>query len=133
MAEYQNYAEAVEDEDFKEFVKQNWNRDIKDVREWELAAMFYKFKSRNGTLNEQDKDFLQKVENSAAQEDLDKLTDVHFPDKKYADLAQEDKAFIAVENKETKERNVALEDIKQFLDAQNLSANIENTTRSDAA
>lgn len=133
MAEYQNYAEAVEDEDFKEFVKQNWNRDIKDVREWELAAMFYKFKSRNGTLNEQDKDFLQKVENSAAQEDLDKLTDVHFPDKKYADLAPEDKAFIAVENKETKERNVALEDIKQFLDAQNLSANIENTTRSDAA
>ena len=28
---------------------------------------------------------------------------------------------------------MALEDIKQFLDAQNLSANIENTTRSDAA
>ena len=24
MAEYQNYAEAVEDEDFKEFVKQNY-------------------------------------------------------------------------------------------------------------
>ncbi len=126
MAEYQNYAEAVEDEDFKEFVKQNWNRDIKDVQEWELAAMFYKFKSRNGTLNEQDNEFLQEVEKSAAPEDLDKLADIHFPDKKYADLAPEDKAFIAVENKEAKERNVALEDIKQFLDAQNLSANAEN-------
>ena len=79
MSEIKNNAE------FQEFVKLELNRDIDSIRDYELTAMFYKFKQHTGDIDKQDQEFLDNTAKTATPEELDNLTKVHFPNKKYED------------------------------------------------
>ncbi len=127
MAKYQYYTEIKNNAEFIEFVKNEFDRDVSEIRDYELAAMFYKFKSHVNDIDENDEKFLSEIEKMSSIEELDNLTEAHFPNKKYSELSPEDKAFIAVEKYEAKDQNVSLEDIKSYLRAQSQSFETENS------
>ncbi len=116
MSKYQDIAEIKNSTEFQEFVKSEWNRDINSIRDYELAAMFYKFKQHTGDIDEQDEKFLAEAAKTATPEELNNLTEVHFLDKKYDELSAEDKAFVSVENHSAKDLGLTLDDIKAYLD-----------------
>ena len=128
MPKYQ-FNNIRENPEFQEFVKSNWHRDVGSVQDYEIEAMFYQFKSRSNDMSPQDLEFVNEIADSAQPKELDDLTSVYYPGKKYADLSEEDKSFVAVTNSEAKDLNISLDDIKEFLRAQNLSAGLgsENT------
>lgn len=116
MSKYQDMSEIKNNAEFQEFVKLELNRDIDSIRDYELTAMFYKFKQHTGDIDKQDQEFLDKTAKTATPEELDNLTKVHFPNKKYEELTTEDKTFINVENQQAKDLGLTIDDIKAYLD-----------------
>lgn len=82
MSKYQDIAEIKNSTEFQEFVKSEWHRDINSLRDYELTAMFYKFKQHTGDIDEQDEKVLEEAAKTATPKELDDLTEAHFPDKK---------------------------------------------------
>ena len=116
MSKYQDMSEIKNNAEFQEFVKLELNRDIDSIRDYELTAMFYKFKQHTGDIDKQDQEFLDNTAKTATPEELDNLTKVHFPNKKYEELTTEDKTFINVENQQAKDLGLTIDDIKAYLD-----------------
>ncbi len=116
MSKYQDIAEIKNSTEFQEFVKSEWHRDINSLRDYELTAMFYKFKQHTGDIDEQDEKVLEEAAKTATPKELDDLTEAHFPDKKYDELSAEDKAFVSMENHSAKDLGLTIDDIKAYLD-----------------
>ncbi|MDO4161985.1 MAG: hypothetical protein Q4D80_03140 [Pseudomonadota bacterium] len=118
-SDYETLKNSADFQAFRDFVRNELNRDIDDMAEYERQAMFYKFKVRSNDIDEDDKKFLDNIEASYSPEELDELTETHFPAKKYNELEPEDKAFIAVERNAASLLGISNEDIKSYLQARN--------------
>ena len=125
MPKYQ-FNNIRENPEFQEFVKSNWHRDVGSIQDYEIEAMFYQFKSRSNDMSPQDREFVNEIAASAQPQELDDLTSIYYPEKKYADLSEEDKSFVAVTNYEAKELNISLDDIKEFLRNQNSPEDLDS-------
>ena len=133
-----NRSQMLQNTDFLAFLKNEYKGvDAASLPDYELEALIYKFKIKKDDIDKQDVEFLQQSESTNSKQKKEELTSLYYPDKKYNELAPEDKAFINIVNHHTEDLQFSADNIKEksaliFKDAVRNESNIvENRLRSD--
>ena len=96
MAQYDfNMYKMKTNPDFLEFLQNEYNfQDTSTLTDYELEGLIYKFKYQKNDIDPQDQSFLDDIKSCATGKD--EVTDAYFPGKKYDELSEADKAFVAI-------------------------------------
>ena len=95
MAQYNFSSRTTMSPEFLEFLQNEYLLDdTSSLTDYELDGLIYKFKFRQNDIDHKDQAFLDELEEIVSgKEDI---ADIYFPGKKFAELSEEDKAFIAI-------------------------------------
>ena len=133
-----NRSQMLQNTDFLAFLKNEYKDvDAASLPDYELEGLIYKFKIKNNDIDKKDVEFLQQSESTNSKQKKEELTSLYYPDKKYNELAPEDKAFINTVNHHTEDLQFSADNIKEksaliLKDAVRNESNIvENRLRSD--
>lgn len=137
MPRFQNFNDAAGNADFNSFVRNEFNKDISELADFEKEAVLVKYKYRIndfddnvdvsssfGRLMELEQDGLSSAEK---RQTLDKLAGMNFSGKTYAELSGEDQAFIASEYGSFQEMGINIDEYTSLADIRSfLAANATN-------
>jgi len=138
MADYKSFGDVANSEEFKEFVRAHFGREVSAIKDFEEEAFYKRFLTYRGEMKDEEKGLWNEVLKQADENMADKTKrqvylDTYFPQKEWENLPADDKAFLAViENSVIEKKNensaeivfaLTAEDVREFMIEQGMLEN----------